>query len=120
MNALRLLLTVLLLASAAHADPKPNIVILLADDLRPDCLSSLGHPMVKTPNVDKLVSNGFIFRRAYVMGSTMPAVCLPSRTMLLTGMSVFRAMQAVPPGKAPIAPDETPDTYSFPRAMRAA
>ena len=108
------------LATTTHAESKPNIVILLADDLRPDCLGSLGHPMVKTPNVDKLVSTGFIFRRAYVMGSTMPAVCLPSRTMLLIGMSVFRAMQAVPIGKGAVAPDNTPDTFSFPRAMRAA
>jgi arylsulfatase A-like enzyme len=123
MNLSRLLVAFFLACSltiARGADSKPNIVILLADDLRPDCLSSLGHPMVKTPNVDKLVSAGYIFRRAYVMGSTEPAVCLPSRTMLLTGMSVFRAMQAVPRGKAPMARDDTPDTYSFPRAMRAA
>jgi arylsulfatase A-like enzyme len=113
------LLLACVLTIARGADSKPNIVILLADDLRPDCLSSLGHPMVKTPNVDKLVSAGYIFRRAYVMGSTEAAVCLPSRTMLLTGMSVFRAMQAVP-RKGPMAPDDTPDTYSFPRAMRAA
>jgi arylsulfatase A-like enzyme len=101
------------------ADARPNIVILLADDLRPDCLSSLGHPVVKTPNVDMLVSAGFVFRRAYTMGSMEGAVCRPSRTMLLTGMSMFRAMEAVPM-KGPIQPDNTPDTYSFPRAMRAA
>jgi len=119
-----LLLLALLTASflpASHgADARPNIAILLADDLRPDCLSSLGHPMVKTPHVDTLVSTGFIFHRAYVMGSMEGAVCLPSRTMLLTGMSMFRAMAAVPRGKGPMAPDDTPDTYSFPRAMKAA
>ena len=58
---------------------------------------ALGNPVVKTPNVDALVSTGFIFRRAYTMGSMEGAVCLPSRTMFLTGMSMFRAMQAVPP-----------------------
>ncbi|MEI9895312.1 MAG: sulfatase-like hydrolase/transferase [Chthoniobacter sp.] len=102
------------------AEGKPNIVILLADDLRCDCLGSLGHPVVKTPNVDSLVSTGFIFRRAYTMGSMVGAVCLPSRTMLLTGMSMFRAMKAVPNGKGAIEPDSTPESYSFPRAMKAA
>ncbi|MDR3401663.1 MAG: sulfatase-like hydrolase/transferase [Chthoniobacter sp.] len=106
---------------ATHgAETKPNIVILLADDLRCDGLGSLGHPVVKTPNVDSLVSTGFIFHRAYTMGSMEGAVCLPSRTMLLTGMSMFRAMKAVPRGKAPMAPDTTPETYAFPRAMRVA
>lgn len=78
-------------AHAADTPPqKPNIVFLLADDLRPDCLGVLGHPIVKTPNVDKLVANGFIFRNAYVLGSNIGAVCMPSRTMIQTGQSYFR------------------------------
>ena len=101
------------------ASPKPNIVILLADDLRADCLSSLGHPIVKTPNVDSLVSTGFIFRRAYTMGSMEGAVCWPSRTMLLTGLSLFRAMAAVPRTGATMN-DSTPDTFTFPQTMKAA
>lgn len=108
-----------LLSMARGADPKPNIVILLADDLRCDGLASLGHPVVKTPNVDSLVKTGYVFRRAYTMGSMVGAVCLPSRTMLMTGMSMFRAMKAVPGGKGTIEPDDTPETYSFPRAMKA-
>jgi len=101
------------------AESKPNIVILLADDLRPDGLGSLGHPVVKTPNVDTLVSAGFVFRRAYTMGSMVGAVCLPSRTMLMTGQSMFRAMKSVPRGGA-AAPDDTPETFTFPKAMKAA
>lgn len=122
MNSLRFLVIwiVCALSVARAADAKPNIVILLADDLRADGLSSLGQPIVKTPNVDRLVSTGFIFHRAYTMGSMMGAVCLPSRTMLMTGMSMFRAMKAVPPGKGAMEPDDTPDRYSFPRAMKAA
>gem|GEM_PF-4082149 len=34
---------------AADAPPKRNVVFLLADDLRPDCLSMFAHPVVKTP-----------------------------------------------------------------------
>lgn len=73
---LHIILSVLLLClctASLQAEPaasvsKPNIVILLADDLRPDGLASLGNPVVKTPNLDQFVSSGLIFRRAYVMG----------------------------------------------------
>ena len=119
-----LLLTVLaglLFATASRAaDAKPNIVILLADDLRADCLGSLGHPVVKTPNVDSLVSTGFIFHRAYTMGSMEGAVCWPSRTMLLTGMSLFHAMKVVPRAAHGAVKDNTPETFSLPKAMKAA
>jgi len=90
-----LILFVLLTWSSA-AEQKPNIVFILADDLRPDCLGALGHPIVKTPNVDKLVERGFIFRQAYTLGSNSGAVCLPSRTMIQTGQSYLRAHRTTP------------------------
>ena len=49
---------------------RPNIVFLLADDLRPDCLGVLGHPIVKTPRIDRLLERGFIFRNVYVSAQT--------------------------------------------------
>ena len=65
-----LLLAPLTALHAAESKPvKPNIVFLLADDLRPDCLGVLGHPIVKTPHIDKLLERGFIFRNTYVLGS---------------------------------------------------
>jgi arylsulfatase A-like enzyme len=93
------LLTALLLAplaKAADAPTKLNICFLLADDLRPDCIGVLGHPVVKTPNLDKLCTNGFIFRDAYVLGSNSGAVCTPSRTMIQTGQSYLRANRTTP------------------------
>ena len=81
---------------AAKRKPKPNLVFFLADDLRPDCLGALGHPIVKTPNIDKLLESGFVFRNAYVLGSNSGAVCLPSRTMIQTGMSYFRTARTTP------------------------
>jgi arylsulfatase A-like enzyme len=69
---------------------KPNICILLADDLRADGLGVLGHPIVKTPHIDQLVENGIVFRQAYTLGSNSAAVCIPSRQMLLRGISYFR------------------------------
>jgi len=83
---------------AADAPPTPqrNVCFLLADDLRPDCLGILGHPIVKTPNLDKLCANGFIFRNAYVLGANVGAVCTPSRTMIQTGQSYLRLSRTTP------------------------
>lgn len=81
---------------AAEKPGKPNLVFLLADDLRPDCLGVLGHPIVKTPHLDKLCQQGFIFRNAYVLGSSGGAVCMPSRTMLQTGLSYLHKDRTAP------------------------
>jgi arylsulfatase A-like enzyme len=74
----------------------PNILFILADDLRPDGLHALGNPIVKTPNLDRLVQRGFIFRCAYTQGSDVPAVCFPSRTMIQTGRSYLRKERTTP------------------------
>jgi len=102
----------LLLVAQASAEWHPNVVFILADDLRPDGLHSLGNAVVKSPHLDSIIERGFIFREAHIMGSTVPAVCLPSRTMLLTGQSLFRAKNE--------ASGVDPNTFTFPRAMRAA
>jgi arylsulfatase A-like enzyme len=60
------------------------------DDHRPDGLGALGNPVLKTPNLDRLVDQGATFTRCYTQGSMIGAVCLPSRTMLLTGRSWLR------------------------------
>jgi len=93
-----LILSPLAALCAADAPPniKLNVVFLLADDLRPDCLSKFGHPVVKTPNLDKLLANGFAFRNAYVLGSNSGAVCMPSRTMIQTGQSYLRKNPTTP------------------------
>jgi arylsulfatase A-like enzyme len=77
-------------APGTRADSRPNILILLTDDQRADTVAALGHRALRTPNLDRLVREGFAFRNAYCMGSTVPAVCLPSRTMLISGLSLFR------------------------------
>ncbi|MCE9610359.1 MAG: sulfatase-like hydrolase/transferase [Chthoniobacter sp.] len=79
---------------AADAPPKrPNILHIHADDHRADGLGAFGHPVLKTPNLDTLVARGFTFTHCYTMGSMIGAVCLPSRTMLLTGKSWLRIPQ---------------------------
>jgi arylsulfatase A-like enzyme len=61
---------------------QPNILLIMPDQMRGDCLSILGHPAVRTPNMDKLARNGVLFRRAY----TPVASCIPARYALLSGL----------------------------------
>ncbi|MEM8735589.1 MAG: sulfatase-like hydrolase/transferase, partial [Planctomycetota bacterium] len=68
-------------ASDAAAQTQPNIVFILTDDHRHDCLSSSGNPIAKTPNLDRIASKGTRFSNAFV---TL-AICSPSRAACLTG-----------------------------------
>jgi len=77
------------LQSGADAPPRPNILLIVADDQRWDTIRALGNPEIETPHLDSLVERGFVFRNAYCMGSMIPAVCAPSRTMLMTGRSLW-------------------------------
>ncbi len=54
----------------------------MPDQMRGDCLSILGHPVLRTPHMDQLAREGVLFRRAY---STCPS-CIPARFSLLTGL----------------------------------
>jgi len=69
---------------------RPNILHIHADDHRADGLRALGNDVLQTPNLDTLVERGMTFTRCYTMGSMVGAVCLPSRTMMLTGRALFR------------------------------
>jgi arylsulfatase A-like enzyme len=96
---------------AKQAD-RPNVVLMLGDDLRPDGFASLGNPVVKTPHFDAIVNRGMRFRKAYNMGAMIGAVCTPSRMMLLTGRSLFRARDT--------ASGADPASYTLPRVMKEA
>ncbi len=67
-----------------------NVLLLVADDQRPDTIAAHGNPHIRTPNLDRLAARGFSFRRAYCLGSSGGAVCVPSRAMLNTGRSYFK------------------------------
>ena len=73
------------------ASDKPNILFLFADDLTYEAIGAFGHTDIDTPNMDRLVARGTTFTHAYNMGSWSGAVCVASRTMLITGRSVWDA-----------------------------
>lgn len=84
----RTLVTLLLAAGPASA--APNLVFICSDDQRADTVAALGNRHIRTPALDRMARDGFAFTNAYCMGSTQPAVCVPSRAMFLTGRSLFR------------------------------
>jgi len=59
----------------------PNVVFITVDQFRGDCLSLLGHPVVRTPNLDRLAARGVAFARHY----SQAAPCGPGRAALYTG-----------------------------------
>ncbi|QDU89209.1 Arylsulfatase [Pirellulimonas nuda] len=84
----------LLLAGFAAAQPqgtedrRPNVLFILTDDQCWEALGCTGGE-VETPNLDRLAASGTLFTRAYNMGSWSGAVCMPSRTMLITGRKLW-------------------------------
>ena len=66
-----------------HELVRPDILLIMPDQMRGDCLSALSHAVVRTPTFDALARQGTLFRRAY---STVPS-CIPARYALMTGLS---------------------------------
>ncbi len=66
--------------------PPPNVVIFLADDLGWGDLGCYGHPVIKTPHLDRFAKQGVRFTQAYAACG----VCSPSRSAILTGRTPYR------------------------------
>jgi arylsulfatase A-like enzyme len=71
----------LLLSASAASAAKPSFVVMVTDDQRWDCLGCTGHPLLKTPNIDKLAADGTTFRNAFVTTS----ICCISRASIMSG-----------------------------------
>ena len=65
---------------------RPNIVVVLVDDLRWDDIGAAGHPFVETPNIDRVAREGARFLNAF---SATP-LCSPSRASILTGQHIHK------------------------------
>jgi len=46
---------------------KPNVLMIMVDQMRADCLSVLAHPVVDTPNLDQLARDGVLFKNTYAL-----------------------------------------------------
>ena len=76
--------TILLTVSSAASAAKPgkyNVLFIISDDLTYNALSCYGNKVCRTPNIDKLASNGVRFTRAYCQGT----YCGPSRAAFMSG-----------------------------------
>ncbi len=78
-----IILMVFSLSSGVSEDKtRPNIIFIMADDLGYGDPGCYGQKLIKTPNIDRLASQGIRFLQAYAGG----AVCTPSRASLMTGL----------------------------------
>lgn len=82
-----LLMAALGSGGAAHAANRPNMVIIMCDDLGYGDLACYGHPMIKTPRLDQLAKEGMRLTDCY--GSS--PICSPSRAGLMTGRTPTRS-----------------------------
>src|SRR5512141_2387082 len=75
-----------LLPLSAAPPPRPNVLVILTDDQRWDAMSCAGHPLLKTPNIDRLAAEGARFANMFVTTS----LCSPSRASILSGIFAHR------------------------------
>jgi N-acetylglucosamine-6-sulfatase len=97
-------------AQAEAPKSRPNVLVILCDDLRWDALGYAGNPYVKTPQIDRLAAEGITFANAFCTTS----LCSPSRASILSGLyahshGVLNNFTEYPRALA-----------SFPRALQAA
>ena len=69
-------------AAAAPRGNQPNLIFIYGEGHRSDCLSAAGHPILKTPNQDRIGNEGVRFENAFCTN----ALCAPARSTVLTGM----------------------------------
>ena len=69
--------------AGSQSGPRPNILFLMTDQHRGDCLGCAGHPAIQTPNLDAIAAEGVRFANAY----TSTPSCTPARSAILTGLS---------------------------------
>lgn len=70
-----------LLALVLHAAERPNVILIIGDDISWDDFGCYGNPLARTPNVDRLAAQGIRFTNAFLTASS----CSPSRSSIVTG-----------------------------------
>lgn len=95
---------------AQDASDRPNVVLMLCDDIRWDALSCAGHQHLRTPNIDQLAEEGLYFENMFCTTS----LCSPSRASILSGLYAHGH------GVTNNFTDYPDDLASFPRQLQAA
>lgn len=78
-----------------HAEERPNILFIFADDMTYNCMGNIGQDKLYTPNLDELRKNGMYFTHAFNQGGWNGAISVASRSMLVTGRYLWKAKQVV-------------------------
>ncbi|MEN8775004.1 MAG: sulfatase [Akkermansiaceae bacterium] len=78
---MKFLLPLIAICLPLAAAEKPNLVLIIADDMNWDDCGVYGHPSIKTPNIDALAQGGIKFQHAYLTANS----CSPSRASIITG-----------------------------------
>ena len=109
-----LLLISCLLSSQGSAAERPNILLILADDLGAECLGSYGGTSYRTPHLDQLARTGLRFANCYAT-----PVCSPSRVQLMSGRYGFRTgwTNLIDRGTPPFL---NPAEFNFAHMLKAA
>lgn len=101
-------------ANAKQEPQKPNILLIIADDLGIGDVSAYGYGAIPTPHIDSLASEGVLFNNAYATSATST----PSRYGILTGEYPWRNANArILPGDAPLL--ISPSMPTIPKMMQA-
>ena len=96
-------------------EQKPNVIVILADDLGFGDVSAYGSKTISTPNIDSLANGGVCFTNGYATSATST----PSRYALMTGMYPWKNKDAkILPGDAPLIINE--NQYTLPKMMQSA
>lgn len=105
----------LLTFTAAAAQQRPNVIIVIADDLGFGDVSAYGSQTIHTPNIDRLANGGVCFNNGYATSATST----PSRYGMLTGHYPWRNVKArILQGDAPLLIGV--DEYTLPKMMSSA
>jgi arylsulfatase A-like enzyme len=100
-------------AAFAQGERRPNIVLILADDLGYGDLSCYGQEKLSTPNIDRLAKEGMRFTQAYAAST----VCAPSRCGLMTGLHMGHArVRGNRSPEVPLAPEDLTVAESLKKA----
>ncbi|OEJ99002.1 choline-sulfatase [Flavivirga aquatica] len=90
-----IILTLLITLTACNKKTKeekkeaPNVVFIFADDMSYSTINALGNTGIETPNLNRLVNNGTTFTNTYNMGGWNGAICTASRSMIISGRSLW-------------------------------